>query len=183
VDLVSGSPYRNPVGRQPSADSGFKNKNGDSDRGKGLETFFNSNHFDERIKGVLEVLMKKTPTFLTIQKSPPKKSPVLLARLRFLKISLCCRPGPFPPPPPKGNSSPVLMQLFYDLSNNPDAFRQHQASHDGFVAKAAELQQKFKTGNLTLSVDTLTYPGDWVKKHILETDKNMGAFLHAQGLA
>jgi len=59
---------------------------------------------------------------------------------------------------------------------------QHKAIHDGFVSKIAEFQGKHKSGNIALSIETLQFLGDWIKNHILQTDKQYSAFLAAKGI-
>jgi hemerythrin len=54
---------------------------------------------------------------------------------------------------------------------------QHKAIHDGFVAKAAELQQKYKAGSLVLSIETLNFLGSWIRDHILVMDRKYSAYL------
>jgi hemerythrin len=57
---------------------------------------------------------------------------------------------------------------------------QHKAIHDGFIAKIVELQQKSKSGNLSLSIEMLQFLGEWIKNHILQTDRQYSAFLSAK---
>jgi hemerythrin-like metal-binding protein len=54
---------------------------------------------------------------------------------------------------------------------------QHKAIHDGFVAKAADLQQKHKAGSLVLSIETLSFLGSWIRDHILVMDKKYSVYL------
>jgi hemerythrin len=54
---------------------------------------------------------------------------------------------------------------------------QHKVIHDGFVAKAAELQRKYKAGSLVLSIETLNFLGSWIRDHILVMDRKYSAYL------
>ena len=63
----------------------------------------------------------------------------------------------------------------------PDTAR-HVVEHQEFVKKAAAFQSDFKNGKLTLSVQVINFLSDWLKHHILGTDKKYVPFLQQKGL-
>lgn len=58
----------------------------------------------------------------------------------------------------------------------------HRQEHDALVKQALELQAKFKSGNVTLGITTQTFLTEWLKKHIMGTDKKYSQFLIAKGV-
>ncbi|MFY9326888.1 MAG: bacteriohemerythrin [Georgfuchsia sp.] len=58
----------------------------------------------------------------------------------------------------------------------------HKAKHADLVKTALDLQEKFKSGKLSISLDTMTFLKEWLSKHILVTDKVFGAFLSTKGV-
>jgi hemerythrin len=60
--------------------------------------------------------------------------------------------------------------------------RSHIKEHQLFVGKVAEFQKKFENGSISLSVDIINFLSDWLKKHIMGTDKKYGPFFNEKGL-
>ena len=63
----------------------------------------------------------------------------------------------------------------------PD-YAAHKAEHDKFVAKALELKKQFESGKTTISMEVLSFLQDWVRNHILKTDKQYSAHFNEKGL-
>ena len=70
-----------------------------------------------------------------------------------------------------------LMRLY----SYPE-FAQHKADHDKLVKKAKELQAEFHSGNVTISLEVMSFLRDWLVGHICGVDKRYTAHLQAAGL-
>lgn len=58
----------------------------------------------------------------------------------------------------------------------------HKKEHDALAKKAVELDQKFRTTKMSLTVETGNFLKDWLTNHILYTDKKYGQYLNAKGI-
>jgi len=63
----------------------------------------------------------------------------------------------------------------------PDA-EAHREEHDAFAKKVIDFQVAHKKGNHMLTVDVLDYLTDWLKQHILKSDKKFGVYFTSRGL-
>ncbi|MBF0253439.1 MAG: hemerythrin family protein, partial [Candidatus Omnitrophica bacterium] len=52
-----------------------------------------------------------------------------------------------------------------------EGLEEHKIEHDNFVAKTLEFKKAFDKGKAVVSLDVLSFLFEWVKKHILDTDK------------
>ena len=66
--------------------------------------------------------------------------------------------------------------------NYPD-LAHHRQEHDLFVKKVFELQAQYKSGQLVMSVNILSFMKDWLTNHIEKTDQNYSGFLKANGIS
>jgi hemerythrin-like metal-binding protein len=64
----------------------------------------------------------------------------------------------------------------------PEAPR-HLAEHDKLAHSAVDLQEKVRMGQAHITMETMKFLRDWLQHHILESDKELGAFLKAKGLS
>lgn len=53
----------------------------------------------------------------------------------------------------------------------------HKREHEAFKAKIKEFLEKKAKGEITLSVEVISFLKDWLVKHIMGTDKKYGPFL------
>ncbi len=53
----------------------------------------------------------------------------------------------------------------------------HAREHSDLLAKVAELHEKHHKGTLFVSVEVLDFLAEWLKTHIMQTDKRYGPFL------
>ncbi len=53
----------------------------------------------------------------------------------------------------------------------------HKQEHENFKAKIKEFLNKKAKGDVTLSVEVMTFLKEWLIKHIMGTDKKYGTFL------
>lgn len=64
----------------------------------------------------------------------------------------------------------------------PD-YLKHKRMHDELVKQANELLEKCKANALSISVEVLQFLNSWIAHHISETDKKLGKYLAARGVA
>lgn len=72
-------------------------------------------------------------------------------------------------------------EKYFDRFNYPEAML-HKQKHNDFVMKVKEFENKFINGNAIPSTDVMNYLSEWVKKHVLETDKKYSSFFNEHGL-
>ncbi|WP_262966819.1 bacteriohemerythrin [Methylobacter psychrophilus] len=58
----------------------------------------------------------------------------------------------------------------------------HKRQHIDLVNTAVSLQEKLKTGNTHITMETMHFLQDWLQHHILETDKKFAAYLKSKGV-
>ena len=59
----------------------------------------------------------------------------------------------------------------------------HKLEHKAFTAKALDLQSKFNSGNVFITVEVMHFLRDWLTNHIKGTDQKYGPFLKEKNLA
>jgi len=59
----------------------------------------------------------------------------------------------------------------------------HLEEHEKFTSKVSEFQKGFDAGRIGLSTDVMNFLTDWLKKHILGSDKRYGQFLVERGVS
>lgn len=59
----------------------------------------------------------------------------------------------------------------------------HKKEHEQFVDKVKEIEEKFNSGKLVLTFEITMFLKDWLKKHILETDKKYSDFFIRHGIS
>ncbi len=70
---------------------------------------------------------------------------------------------------------------YFDKYDYPDAELPKQ-EHDAFVKKVKAFELAFINGSTTLSTEVLNFLCDWLKEHILSSDKKYGSFFNERGL-
>jgi hemerythrin len=63
----------------------------------------------------------------------------------------------------------------------PDTFN-HRIEHVAFVKRVTDFKQGFETGKLPLTVEVMSFLSEWLKKHIMGTDKKYSRFFNENGL-
>jgi hemerythrin-like metal-binding protein len=63
----------------------------------------------------------------------------------------------------------------------PD-FKIHKQQHDTFIQKVTELETKLNKGIAVISFEITSFLKDWIKNHILTTDKLYSKFLNEKGV-
>ena len=58
----------------------------------------------------------------------------------------------------------------------------HYREHENFIKKAQDLKQRSEGGEFVLSLEIIQFLSDWLKSHILETDKKYMATFKDKGI-
>ncbi|MGA2116402.1 MAG: bacteriohemerythrin [Bryobacteraceae bacterium] len=61
-------------------------------------------------------------------------------------------------------------------------FERHKAEHDNLVKQVKDLQQAFRLGTASISVEVMMFLQNWLVKHIMGMDKQYSAALQAAGV-
>ncbi|MBU2491561.1 MAG: bacteriohemerythrin [Bacteroidetes bacterium] len=94
----------------------------------------------------------------------------------------------------QGKSKDVLGKIFNDLiiytkshfkseenlmlnKNYPD-YTAHRLEHQKLTNQVIKLKAEFDAGKVVISIELLNFLKDWLKKHILETDKKYMPFVN-----
>lgn len=70
---------------------------------------------------------------------------------------------------------------FFDKYAYPETV-QHKAEHKALTDKATVLLKDHKAGKTVVSADLMYFLKDWLKNHILGTDKKYGPYLNSKGV-
>lgn len=60
--------------------------------------------------------------------------------------------------------------------------QEHMEEHASFVKKAMQLKEDFEKKKLSITIDVMDFLSDWLKNHIMGTDKKYSGFFNANGL-
>jgi len=66
--------------------------------------------------------------------------------------------------------------------NFPD-YLEHKKEHDLFIAKVNDLETKFNEGKIIVSFEITSFLKDWLKNHIMCTDKKYTEFFIKNGVS
>ena len=58
----------------------------------------------------------------------------------------------------------------------------HQKEHAAFIQKVTEFKDGFNNKKISLAIDVMNFLSDWLKKHIMGTDKKYSQFFNEKGL-
>jgi hemerythrin len=70
----------------------------------------------------------------------------------------------------------------YMKTYNYAGYNDHKKEHDNFVLRVKDFQRQQAEGKLMLSMEIMNFLKDWLKNHILGTDKNYSSFFNEKGL-
>jgi hemerythrin len=68
-----------------------------------------------------------------------------------------------------------------EMSGYPDTDT-HITEHSDFEKKVFAFEQKFASGRADLSMEIMTFLGDWLADHIKGSDRNFATFFTSQGV-
>ncbi len=69
----------------------------------------------------------------------------------------------------------------FDVAGYADALR-HRQEHQALVNEVADIKKRMSEGEVALSFATTSFLQDWLRHHILGTDKKYGPFLNQHGV-
>lgn len=72
-------------------------------------------------------------------------------------------------------------ERLFDQYNYPDS-EEHKAQHAALTQQVMELEQQFKAGKMTISIDILHFLKKWLQEHIMESDMKYKLFLNQRGV-
>lgn len=58
----------------------------------------------------------------------------------------------------------------------------HKKEHDALTQKVLDLDKRFRTSSVSITVETGNFLKDWLTRHILNRDKKYGLYLNAKGI-
>ncbi|MCK9363574.1 MAG: bacteriohemerythrin [Syntrophales bacterium] len=58
----------------------------------------------------------------------------------------------------------------------------HKKEHVAFVQKVADFKDGFEKRKLSLTIEVMNFLSDWLKNHIMKTDKKYAQFFNEKGL-
>jgi hemerythrin len=62
----------------------------------------------------------------------------------------------------------------------PD-YRQHREQHENLRSKVREMQERAASGETTMTIDVAQFVMEWVKRHIIASDRRIGHYLKTVG--
>ncbi len=68
-------------------------------------------------------------------------------------------------------------------SNGYPDYVAHKAKHKWLTDKVGDLSKEYNDGKITISLEVMTFLQDWVKNHIMGTDKQYTPFLNGKGIS
>jgi hemerythrin len=71
---------------------------------------------------------------------------------------------------------------YYMTKYDFPGYATHKNEHDAFAAKAHELQQQTGKRTIVITMETANYLMDWLRDHVLGTDKLYAPFLNSKGV-
>jgi hemerythrin len=57
----------------------------------------------------------------------------------------------------------------------------HKAQHEGFTKRVQQFQTDFRAGKITVSIELMTFLGDWLINHIMSEDKKYSLLIQPVG--
>jgi hemerythrin len=67
-------------------------------------------------------------------------------------------------------------------TNGYPFFDSHKKEHDHFIKRVTDVEDKFNSGRLILSLEMTSFLFEWLKKHIQGTDMKYSEFLIEKGV-
>jgi hemerythrin len=58
----------------------------------------------------------------------------------------------------------------------------HKKEHAAFIEKVTDFKDKFESKNLFLTIEVMNFLSDWLKNHIMGTDKKYSRFFNEKGV-
>jgi hemerythrin-like metal-binding protein len=72
-------------------------------------------------------------------------------------------------------------EKLFDIHGYPGT-ASHKIEHNNFVKKVVDFKKQFDNGTAMLSIEVMNFLTDWLKNHIMRTDKSYTSFFNAKGV-
>ena len=72
-------------------------------------------------------------------------------------------------------------EKFFTAYRYPDT-ESHKKEHAAFVEKVTNFKDDLEKGKLSLTIEVINFLSDWLKNHIMGTDKKYSTFFNEKGL-
>lgn len=72
-------------------------------------------------------------------------------------------------------------EKYFDQFGFPET-EHHKKEHATFIEKVSDFKNKFESRNLFLTIEVMDFLGDWLKNHIMGTDRKYSSFFNENGL-
>ena len=76
----------------------------------------------------------------------------------------------------------AMAMILWNDSLSVKITENHKKEHAAFVAKVSGFKDGLEKGKLSLTIEVVDFLSDWLKKHIMGTDKKYSSFLNDKGL-
>ncbi len=73
-------------------------------------------------------------------------------------------------------------ESYFEACDYPDCAA-HKQQHQDFVAKVTDFKQGLDEGRLMLTLDVMSFLGEWLVDHIQGSDASYAPFLHHEGVS
>jgi hemerythrin len=75
----------------------------------------------------------------------------------------------------------TFEEKYFEKFGYADTYR-HRMEHVDFMKNVSVFKKDHQSGNVSLSIDVMNFLSDWLKKHIMVSDKKYGPFFNQKGL-
>lgn len=72
-------------------------------------------------------------------------------------------------------------EKYFDQFGYPET-DQHKKEHAAFIEKVTDFKSEFESRSLFLTIEVMNFLSDWLKNHIMGTDKKYSRFFNEKGL-
>lgn len=62
-------------------------------------------------------------------------------------------------------------------------YLQHKRMHDDLTKQVKDIKSRFEAGQVTITVEVMSFLKDWLNNHIRQSDKKYSAFLNSKGVS
>lgn len=61
-------------------------------------------------------------------------------------------------------------------------YLQHKHQHTDLTNQVMDIKRRFESGQVTITIEVMSFLKDWLNNHIRQTDKKYSAFLNSKGI-
>jgi len=74
----------------------------------------------------------------------------------------------------------LSSEKFWMIEHSYPKLEEHLKEHNFFVQRLKEIQEDYRQGNSSVSLDIVIFLKDWLIEHILKSDADYGHFISSQ---